>query len=341
MGIEKHIKDLLYRYDCVIIPEFGGFIANPESAKVDSRTHQFIPPGRSISFNSNLKRNDGLLIDRVAEANEASYQVAKETISTFVSGINKDLDKGKSVSLAEVGVFCYDKEQNIQFEPDISAINLLESFGFTSFKSPAISRDTIERKIEKKIIAASPKLKKVPGGKAQTPGSAVKIKKYWPAAAAVFLVCLMTWGSWQTNMLKNVSLNSSDLNPFSETIAPVYLPRTPTKEVAVTPPIINSESEKEIDAWLKSVPKEPIAKVVKPKIIKRFHVIGGCFKIKANANKLMNRLKRKGFDPQVVGKNKRGLYRVAYGSYETRATAKRALRSIKKNHIKSAWLFVR
>jgi len=146
LGIEKHIKDLLYRYDCVIIPEFGGLIANPESAKVDLRTNHFTPPGRSISFNGNLKRNDGLLIDRVAEANEASYQVAKETISTFVSGINKDLDEGKSVSLAEVGVFCYDKEQNIQFEPDISAINLLESFGFTSFKSPAISRDTIERK---------------------------------------------------------------------------------------------------------------------------------------------------------------------------------------------------
>ncbi|HIA36337.1 MAG TPA: SPOR domain-containing protein [Flavobacteriales bacterium] len=338
MGIEKHIRDLLLRYDCVIVPGFGGFIANPESAKVDPRTHQFTPPARSISFNSNLKRNDGLLADRVAEINETSYEVAIETINTFVSGINRDLNEGRSVTLSKIGIFCYDKEENVQFEPDISANNLIESFGFTSFKSPAIQRDSIERKIEKKIIAASPKLKKFPSEKPQTPGSSVKIKRYWPAAAAVFLLCVMIWGSLQTNMLKNVSLNSSDLNPFSETVAPVYHPRVHDKEVI---PHVNSKSENEIDAWLKSVPKEPIAKVIKPKIVKRFHVIGGCFKIKANANKLMNRLKRKGFDPQVVGKNRRGLYRVAYGSYETRATAKRALRSVKKNHIKSAWLFVR
>ena len=115
-------------------------------------------------------------------------------------------------------------------------------------------------------------------------------------------------------------------------------PRVPGKEAI---PLIDSESDDEVDVWLKSIPKEPVAKTIKPKIIKRFHVIGGCFKIRANANKLMNRLKRKGFDPQMVGKNSRGLYRVAYGSYETKSAAKRALRNVKKNHIKSAWLFVR
>ena len=122
------------------------------------------------------------------------------------------------------------------------------------------------------------------------------------------------------------------------TVPPSYHPRV---QGITAIPFIDSESEDKIDAWLKSIPKEPITKTIKPEIIKRFHVIGGCFKIKANASKLMNRLKNKGFDPQMVGKNGRGLYRVAYGSYETRAKAKRALRSVKKNHIKSAWLFVK
>ena len=91
MGVEKHIKDLLYRYDCVIVPDFGGFIANHVSAKVDLRTHQFTPPGRSISFNSNLKRNDGLLADRIADINDISYTVARDTINTFLSAVHNDL----------------------------------------------------------------------------------------------------------------------------------------------------------------------------------------------------------------------------------------------------------
>ncbi|MDA9349687.1 hypothetical protein N9R21_07960, partial [Polaribacter sp.] len=28
MTVEKYINELLYRYDCVIVPNFGGFITN-------------------------------------------------------------------------------------------------------------------------------------------------------------------------------------------------------------------------------------------------------------------------------------------------------------------------
>jgi cell division protein FtsN len=96
----------------------------------------------------------------------------------------------------------------------------------------------------------------------------------------------------------------------------------------------------EIDLWLESIPEAPKLDVVKTKVIKRYHVIGGCFGINANADKLVRRLKRKGFDPQLVGKNRRGLQRVAFGSYETRAEAKKALREVKRNHMESAWLYV-
>ena len=32
-SVEDHIKELLFRHDCVIIPNFGGLVSNPVSSK--------------------------------------------------------------------------------------------------------------------------------------------------------------------------------------------------------------------------------------------------------------------------------------------------------------------
>ena len=42
MDITKYISDLLYRYDCVIIPGFGGFITNKIGAKLDEKKHRIL-----------------------------------------------------------------------------------------------------------------------------------------------------------------------------------------------------------------------------------------------------------------------------------------------------------
>ena len=61
MQLETYISDLLYRYECVIIPEFGAFLTQPVSAKVDISSNTFYPPKKVLSFNEQLKNNDGLL----------------------------------------------------------------------------------------------------------------------------------------------------------------------------------------------------------------------------------------------------------------------------------------
>ena len=60
LTLSAHIKTLLQDHDCVILPGFGGFLANPKSAQVDRITHKFTPPQRQFSFNGHLKHNDGL-----------------------------------------------------------------------------------------------------------------------------------------------------------------------------------------------------------------------------------------------------------------------------------------
>lgn len=44
MGLEHYIKDLLYRYNCVVIPGFGAFLTQEKSATIQESTNTFFPP---------------------------------------------------------------------------------------------------------------------------------------------------------------------------------------------------------------------------------------------------------------------------------------------------------
>ena len=64
--ISKYISELLFLHDCVIIPEFGGFVGNNKSAVLNEITGTIFPPSKEILFNPNLKSNDGLLINKIS-----------------------------------------------------------------------------------------------------------------------------------------------------------------------------------------------------------------------------------------------------------------------------------
>ena len=66
MQLETYISDLLYRYECVVIPDFGAFLTQPVSARIDESNFTFYPPKKELSFNEQLKNNDGLLAKYIA-----------------------------------------------------------------------------------------------------------------------------------------------------------------------------------------------------------------------------------------------------------------------------------
>ena len=81
--IEPYISELLYLHDCVIIPNFGGFVGNKKSAVLNKNTHTVLPPSKEILFNKNLKVNDGLLISHLANKEKISNDQAKILIKDF------------------------------------------------------------------------------------------------------------------------------------------------------------------------------------------------------------------------------------------------------------------
>lgn len=141
MQLSKYISDLLYRYECVIVPNFGGFISNTIPSKRDSDNHQFTPPTKTISFNVNLQQNDGLLVNHISKALNISFDDAANMVQNTVENWHNDL-QNNPLLLSNIGQFSLEKEQLI-FEP-LNKINYLtSSFGLSDVNANYILRNNI------------------------------------------------------------------------------------------------------------------------------------------------------------------------------------------------------
>ena len=113
MQLETYISDLLYRYECVTIPEFGAFISNRVSAKIHDTTHTFYPPKKILSFNEQIQNNDGLLANYIAEIEKIPYHIAIDKISKHVKAIKSYMTEGENIKLENIGDLILNSEGNI------------------------------------------------------------------------------------------------------------------------------------------------------------------------------------------------------------------------------------
>lgn len=137
MTVEKYINELLYRYDCVIVPNFGGFITNKIGAKVNSFTHTFHPPTKQITFNTHLKQNDGLVVSYIAAVENISFEKALAKINASVASWNESLKNG-AVVFENIGALAFNEKKQLIFEPQKEHNFLINSFGLSTVSSPAI-----------------------------------------------------------------------------------------------------------------------------------------------------------------------------------------------------------
>lgn len=112
----EYISDLLFLHDCVIIPDFGGFICNYKPACINEANGVICPPSKDILFNRNLTHNDGLLVNWVACKENTSYDKAAKQVSLFCEELKVRLNQRQRVAFGDVGVFYTDRRFNIIFE---------------------------------------------------------------------------------------------------------------------------------------------------------------------------------------------------------------------------------
>ena len=308
MQLATYIKDLLYRYECVIIPGFGAFLTQYQSARIESDTHTFYPPRKIVTFNRQLQTNDGLLANYVASVENCNYEIALQKIRNFTGKLSLQLSGKEVVSLKNIGEFYLNEENSVQFSPSNKENFNTASFGLNTFSSTQISR---EASSEVTNLAAETPLLFIPEKRETTP-----YFKY----AAIALIALSVTG---LGGLKLYEGQVKKLN-FAE------------KQKANT--LLENQIQ---EATFVIENPLPALNLTLPKQAGNYHIVAGAFRVENNAIKKLNELLGKGYAAKTIGANKYGLHMVVYSSHEDRLDAYKSLRSVKNTENKDAWLLVK
>ncbi|MGB0777432.1 MAG: SPOR domain-containing protein [Flavobacteriaceae bacterium] len=133
-SLSHYVSELLYRYDCVIIPEFGGFVAQIKHSSIDKQAYTIHPPSKELSFNSRLVKNDGILVNFIAEQNDSTYKEAGLWLELEVDQWKKLLNF-ESLYLPKIGRLITEGEGQLVFEPENSTNFLTNSFGLSTVRA--------------------------------------------------------------------------------------------------------------------------------------------------------------------------------------------------------------
>ena len=139
MKISYHIFNLLQEHDCVIVPNFGAFVARNISAKISSDGSRIYPPNKEITFNKSLIKSDGLLINRISSDENISYEMANDKLSNWVIKSHKKISKQGYIEIKNIGSISLENEKYI-FTPSQNSIFLKSSYGLNSIDSNEIKR---------------------------------------------------------------------------------------------------------------------------------------------------------------------------------------------------------
>jgi len=333
--VEHYISELLFEYDCVIIPGFGGFVTNYASATIHPTQHVFTSPGKNIVFNKSLRNNDGLLANHVSLGEKIDFLKAVKLIEEFAEGINSGLSRGKKVELLNIGTFHLDVEKNIQFKPDNTINYLLASYGLTEIQSPAIKRGNISERIEKEFFDRPAVVSEKPRAR----------KKIWAMVGAIPVIAALIWIPYQKGLFDNVSYSA--INPFAMAGPVEYVVRSEKVAAIIESDLTENEkpfkavvvASAPVEAEVNSGPDKPVAPVetVKKTSTSAYYIVAGCFEYLENAEGLVKELQSKGRNAEIIGKNRQGLYRVSYSSFRNRKEALIALATAKQE-VTEAWI---
>ena len=139
MKISNHIFSLLQEHDCVIVPNFGAFVARIISAKISSDGSKIFPPNKEITFNKSLVKNDGLLINKISSTENISYDLADKKLKNWVIKSHKKIKKYGFIEIKNIGSIELENEKYI-FTRSQNSIFLKSSFGLNSIDSVRLKR---------------------------------------------------------------------------------------------------------------------------------------------------------------------------------------------------------
>ena len=353
-NLDDILCSLLLQNDCVVIPALGGFVANYNSAKIDVKNGLISPPSKSLSFNKNLTKNDGLLISCLADQKKIPFDEAKQVISLEVQLLKSKLNQNERIHFKNVGFLYMNESGKISFEQERFFNLLLASYGLKNVQFISEEQTSV---IETPVaVLESTGIESVPveedeiivhpAAQKKSP-LVIRIGKYVAVATLVPLLFYSFWIPMKTDFLTSGIIYSDDFNPFKKDESTMYEKDSFDNSISID----KVEHSKELSSIVSSLSSAspiftypldedlfiPVQMEVETPLNEEaevsstilsetnsaipnnsYHAIVGCFGEEKNARKLVEDLNDKGFKAYQVDL-KGGLHRISAGNTQTLA----------------------
>lgn len=322
------IQQLLFTHNCVIIPNFGAFIGNYAPAKIHLQEKKILPPFKSIAFNRSLQKNDGILINAVAQQFNIPYLDAETKVTSFAVECNNSLAQHGSLIFKHIGRFVSDTEKNIRFQPYQSVNYLPQSFGLTPLSIEPVHRLKDEAKL---IQENTEKSSKSEYFSINNNSNNNKSRKSWTyGIAAILVAALIT-----TSIFWNLQNNNENRSKAS--ILPTF---DSTQKQETPPPAINSIMDAEsIISETNPTQNLELTEPSSPVIVQSspvYNIVIGAFFDEGRANLLKAEAESKNFKVSITKDSMYGIYRTTVLADSTDVSV--LLQKVKQDLNTRAWV---
>jgi hypothetical protein len=321
MLTQQYIKELLYQYECVTVPNFGAFLTRSMKILIDTDSGLFIPQRKEVSFNSLLSSNDGVLAHYIAQKEKVSFEQALRRIEKEVISWKQRLNT-QQLSFPGIGEIRLNNQKKIIFYPD-GKINFdLSTFGLSSFYRKPIKNSN------NKLFNPPQKMEKENKENLMfTPGEKEEKRKPFLKYAAIGLIGIALAGSlyyFGNQYVANEKIKSMELaqKKIKSNVQKATFDLGSVSKMNLS---FNSETE--------VIKNAPLDKTY-------FSVVAGSFRSIENAERLLKKLILDGFQAAFTEVNPEGLYRVAYGRFVSKREALNLHNYIRYALKEDAWFLV-
>lgn len=320
--------DLLVKHNCVIVPDFGGFVSKRVSSKIDFDKGIIVPPSKHLLFNKHLTTNDGLFLAAYADHNGLSYVEAEEKLKEMVLNFQKELSSGKALMFPRIGILKRSTDGFYAFSQDKEFNLLSDAYGLTKLEFEAVKVNKEEPSVEDVTEVDTERITINPNVKSLR---RKKILRYAAAACLLPLMMYTFWIPFKSDFFTSGLISIHDFDPFYTKEVGLYQPtdsgisheRASEDSAKETENILNDDAAEEVIAIENNEGGESVetqetevaeAEVIPPENLQvpySKQYIVGCFSVKKNAINFKNKIAADGFVPLILEGGK--LHRVSMG----------------------------
>lgn len=291
------LEHLLYEHECVIIPQFGGFVVNAQDFQFNAKEGKIYPKRKCVAFNEKLKTDDRFLTTEWAKKQSISQKEASIEIASISKELKYQISTLGYLTVGKLGAFTLNPENRLSFSPNPDFNADLSVFGLF----PVGLGYTLPKE-KKTVLEEVPVAEDLP---TYTPEpSPIKVSR----SAYVYALIAFIIGGLGAFFLTEPSSNQSQssLNPI-KIAKKVAAPVAEAAPVAPAPVPLDTVQKETIAAPAEKTRQDNQAVI---------YLVAASFQSLTQAEKGLKEFKSRGFDQaEIILKNEQTkFYRISLGT---------------------------